>query len=87
MALAIKMEGLLRSGEVESFAELARLGYVHRSRIAQIMMLNNLAPDIQEELLFLSRVDHGPDPMCLRDVRLIVVEMDWKKQRRLWQML
>jgi len=47
MALAIKFDGIVRRGEVRDYADLARLGYVTRARITQIMNLLNLAPDIQ----------------------------------------
>jgi len=50
MALAIKMDGLVRSGAVKDYAELARLGNVSRARVTQIMNLNLLAPGIQEDL-------------------------------------
>jgi hypothetical protein len=53
MALAIRFEGLLRSGTIRDCAELARLGRVTRARVTQIMKLLNLAPDIQEQILFL----------------------------------
>lgn len=36
--------------------------------MTQIMNLPNLAPEIQEELLFLSRVQNGTDEVCLRDL-------------------
>ena len=61
MALAIRFEELVRMGEVESHADLARLGQVTRARISQIMDLLCLAPDIQEELLFLPRVERERD--------------------------
>lgn len=48
MALAIKFDGLVRQGVVRDYADLARLGYVSRARITQIMNLLHLAPDIQE---------------------------------------
>jgi len=38
---------------------------VTRARITQIMKLLNLAPDIQEEILFLPRTVKGRDPTCL----------------------
>ena len=56
MALAIRFEGLLREGTIRDHAELARLGRVTRARMAQIMRLLNLAPDIQEQILFLPLV-------------------------------
>ncbi|HQI27050.1 MAG TPA: hypothetical protein PLT20_03115, partial [Sedimentisphaerales bacterium] len=71
MALAIKFDGIVRRGEVRDYADLARLGYVTRARITQIMNLLNLAPDIQEEILFLPRTVKGRDPIRERDVRPI----------------
>jgi hypothetical protein len=47
MALAIKFQDMVDRGEVRDYADLARLGYVTRARITQIMNLLNLAPDIQ----------------------------------------
>ncbi|MDM8004641.1 MAG: hypothetical protein QUV05_00600, partial [Phycisphaerae bacterium] len=55
MALAIRYDRLVSRGEVRDYADLARLGYVTRARITQIMNLLNLAPDIQEAILFLPR--------------------------------
>jgi hypothetical protein len=55
MALAIRCEELVRRGEVADYADLGRLGHVTRARMTQIMNLLNLAPDIQEEILFLPR--------------------------------
>ncbi len=51
MALAIKFQEMVDHGEVCDYAELARLGYVTRARITQIMNLLNLAPEIQEDIL------------------------------------
>jgi hypothetical protein len=53
MALVIRWESLLQNGTVKDYAALARLGGVSRTRITQIMHLRNLAPTIQEQLLFL----------------------------------
>src|SRR6185312_9659894 len=44
MALAIRFEGLLQTGVVTSYAELARLGGVTPPRITQIMNLRQLSP-------------------------------------------
>lgn len=67
MALAIKFDQMIRDGVVADQAELARLGHVTRARVTQIMNLLNLAPDIQEALLFLPRVAAGPDPVQERE--------------------
>src|SRR5262245_16695606 len=56
MALALRIERLVRAGEVRDYAHAARLGQVTRARVAQIMGLLNLAPDLQEALLFLPPV-------------------------------
>lgn len=85
MALAIRFEGLIRSGTVADYAELARLGHVTRARITQIMNLLLLAPDIQEQLLFLPRIERGKDPLFLRDLLPIAAEADWQKQRAKWR--
>jgi hypothetical protein len=54
LALAHKLDGLVRSEAVRDYAELARLGHVSAARISQIMTLLHLAPAIQEYVLFLS---------------------------------
>ena len=84
MALAIRFEQLLASGEVEDYADLARRGRVSRARITQIMNLLLLAPEIQEAILFLPRVEAGSDPILLRDLQPIALTADWRKQRVLW---
>jgi hypothetical protein len=87
MALALRFEGLLRSGVVRDYRELADLGHVTRARISQIMTLLNLGPDLQEMLLFLPRTERGRAPIILRDVLPIATTIEWPKQRRLWQRL
>jgi len=87
MALAIHCEELIRRGGITDYAELAELGHVTRARMTQIMNLLNLAPDIQEEILFLPRTTSGRDQIGERDIRPICALSDWKKQRRLWQQL
>jgi len=64
---------------------MARLGHVTRARVTQIMNLLNLAPDIQEELLFLPRTVKGHDPIRERHIRPIAASLDWRKQRRMWK--
>ena len=85
MALAIRFEQLIRDGVVADQAELARLGHVTRARMTQIMNLLHLAPDIQEAILFLPRVEFGRDPITERELRSLVASPDWRKQRKLWE--
>jgi len=85
MALAIRFDRLIQAGEVADYAELARLGHVTRARVTQIMNLLVLAPDIQQEILFLPRVTGGRDPIHLRQLQPIALIPDWKKQRAAWR--
>jgi len=87
MALAIRFDRLVRQGEVADYADLARLGHVTRARVTQIMNLLLLAPDIQEEILFLPRTHRGFDPIPEHRVRAVTSVPDWHKQRRLWREL
>ena len=84
MALAIHMQRLIDEGVVRDYAELARLGHVSRARVTQIVNLNLLAPDLQEELLILPRVERGRDPIREHAVRAIAAVPYWRKQRRMW---
>ena len=52
-------------------SEFARLGHVTPARLSQIMGMLSLAPDIQEAILFLPRVDKGRDRVTERDVRRV----------------
>jgi hypothetical protein len=85
MALAIHFEVLILRGEVRDHADLARLGGVTRARVSQIMGLLDLAPAIQEEILFLPRVIRGRDPVTERQLRPIAAAPDWPKQRAMWR--
>ena len=81
MALAIRFEGLLREETIRDYAELARLGRVTRARMTQIMKLLHLAPDIQEQILFLPLM-RGLNE---RNLRPIASRVDWEEQRRMFQ--
>ena len=60
---------------------LFRSGRVTRARMTQIMKLLDLAPDLQEEILFLPFVKGLNE----RNLRRIVSRIDWDEQRRLFQ--
>ena len=85
MALALHLERLITDGEIADRAEIARLGQVSRARVTQIMNLLSLAPDIQEEILFLPRTKSGGDPIREVMVRAIAKVPDWGKQRGMWK--
>lgn len=84
MALAIRFDRLIRERVVDDRSELARLSHVTQPRMLQIMNLLYLAPDIQEEILHLSHVTEGKDPIQEMMLRPIAAEMDWKTQRKMW---
>ena len=87
MALAIKFDRLVHEGKVSDQSDLARLAQVTQPRMTQIMNLRHLAPDIQEDLLFLPPVIDGRDPIHERMLRPVAAEIDWGEQRRLWSVL
>lgn len=85
MALAIRFEELLADGVVVDYADLARLSFVSRARITQIMNLRLLAPDIQEALLFAPEIRSGRDPISVREMQPIALTANWKHQREMWK--
>jgi hypothetical protein len=76
MALAIKFQDLVDRGEVRDYADLARLGYVTRARLTQIMNLLLLAPDLQEHLLL------SPTTIDERRLRNVAKIVEWRDQRK-----
>jgi len=64
-----------------------RRDQVTRARITQIMNLLHLAPDIQEEILFLPKTGKGRDAIGEWGVRPICAVIDWRKQRRMWSLV
>ena len=85
LALAHKLDGLVRSGAVRDYAELARLGHVSAARVSQIMILLQLAPAIQEYVLFLS----ADEARFLTEptLRTIAREPLWDHQRACLEIL
>ncbi|AMV31698.1 hypothetical protein VN12_06225 [Pirellula sp. SH-Sr6A] len=85
MALAVRLDHLIKSGQVTDQAELARVGHVSRARLTQIMDLNLLAPDIQEEILFFGGSVTTFAVPIERSARNIAKMTDWSLQRRSWR--
>lgn len=80
MALAIKFQDMIDRGEVKDYADLARLGFVTRARVTQIMNLLNLAPQIQEGLLCIE----APLP-TEHTLRRLATRSDWTTQLQFWR--
>jgi len=82
MALAIKFQDMIDRGEVKDYADLARLGFVTRARVTQIMNLTLLAPDIQEVILFHLHGVLRPEGLSERELRGVGNNECWSTQRR-----
>src|SRR5713101_2285025 len=87
MALALKFEQMIREGVVHNYAVLAAIGQVSRSRLTQVMNLLNLAPDIQEQILFLTWETAEQRGIHERSVRQLSSQLSWTEQRARWQIL
>ena len=83
LALALRMERLIRERKIQDYATAARLGRVTRARLTQITKLLHLAPDIQEEILFLPQTCGLNE----RNLRAIVGPVGWEEQRSLFRQL
>jgi hypothetical protein len=87
LALALKFEDLIRSGAVSNYAVLARLGQVSRSRVTQMTSLLSLAPDIQEEILFLRPTEAKQLRISEPSLRKLTATLRWSQQREQWRNL
>ena len=80
MALAIRFDELIRTGRVKNQLQLAKLGGVTRQHVTQIMNMLLLAPDIQEAMLTLSRVERGKEAVNLKGMQAVARVVDWREQ-------
>jgi hypothetical protein len=85
VALAHKLDALVRSGTIADYGELARLGHISPARLSQIMVLLHLAPSIQEYVLFLAPADTRL--VTELGLRRIAREPRWDRQRELFEQL
>lgn len=79
IALAIKFQDMVDRGEVRDYADIARLGFVTRARLTQIMNLLLLAPNIQEVLLSEMLPMHTSIPE--RTLRVVAQMVLWEDQK------
>ncbi len=85
LALAHRIDAMIRAGEIEDLATAARLCGLTRARVTQVMNLTLLAPEIQAEILDMPPVTKGRDPITERSLREIVAEVDWERQVAMWR--
>jgi hypothetical protein len=83
LAFAYRIEAAITHGEYQDRADAARQLGVTRARLTQLIVLTMLAPDLQEELLFLEAVD-GLEPVTERGLRNVLAAEEWAEQRRRW---
>ena len=84
LAMAHKIDLMIRTGELRDLADAARTLGLTRARVTQVANLLLLAPEIQEAILNLPPVTNGRDPVSERALRGIVAESDWNRQLELW---
>ncbi|TWU39396.1 hypothetical protein [Novipirellula artificiosorum] len=82
MALAIRLDHLLATGQFKDQAEIARTAGITRARVTQILNLNNLAPDIQERIIGYAPSKSGQDSLKERQLRNIANQSNWNVQRQ-----
>ena len=81
LALAHKIAAAIGSGDLPDQAEAARRLGVTRARVTQLLALLQLAPDVQERVLFLEAAD-GIEPLTERALRAVMRARSWEEQRR-----
>jgi hypothetical protein len=80
--MAHRLDGLIADGTVLNYSELAQYASVSRARISQIMNLLNLAPVIQEKLLFLPSSEAVF--VTERTLQRLASISDWSRQTALF---
>lgn len=83
LAFAHHLQAAIARGEYRDQADAARELSLTRARITQLLNLTLLAPDLQEEILFLEAVD-GREPLSERALRSVVSTVNWAEQRTRW---
>ncbi len=86
LALAHALQRRVASGEFKDLAATASGLDFSRARITQLFDLLLLAPDIQEDILFLE-CPPGAQPFHEAALRPIVRLLVWREQRRAWAAL
>ena len=84
LALAHRIDGMIRCGEIRDWADAARLAGVTRARMTQIANLLLLTPMIQEGILNLAKATRGPDPVTEHALREVAAHADWGRQEVPW---
>ena len=85
LAMAHRIREEILAGEIRDQADAARRLGLTRARLSQILDLTNLAPDLQESILFLEVVE-GREPQRERSMRGVLRSTSWEDQRVIWHL-
>ena len=89
LVLAYSVERAIRDGTTyRDYADAARSLRITRARLTQIINLTFLAPEIQEEILFMSTAGKGEysiHPINERALRWVAGTADWSEQKKRWE--
>ena len=80
LALAHRIDSLVRDGKMTDYAEVALVAGLTRARISQITDMLFLAPSIQERVLCETKPERGRERYGERHLRQIVRDHDWDRQ-------
>lgn len=83
VALAHKIDGMIRCGELKNWAEAAGLIGVTRARMTQISNLMLLAPETQLSLLVPQALDMTTLALSERSLRSLLRNADWVQQKKM----
>jgi hypothetical protein len=81
LALAHHIQAGVTTGRWKNASEVSRALGLSRNRLSQVLALLNLAPDLQERVLFLEAVD-GDEPVTEKALFVKVARLpSWSAQR------
>ncbi|MBN1653364.1 MAG: hypothetical protein JXA30_06260 [Deltaproteobacteria bacterium] len=86
LALAHKIQDAIDRGVVCDHVDAAQKLGLTGGRVTQLLDLTLLAPDIQEQLLFVESID-GVEPVSERSIRRVLRFEAWEEQRKAFDLL
>jgi hypothetical protein len=81
LALAHHIDAGLRAGTWSHASDVSRVLGLSRNRVSQVLALLNLAPDLQEQVLFIEAID-GVEPITEKALfEQVAKTVNWAEQR------
>ena len=80
LVLGYHFERLVRDGVVKDYAEIARLTGLSRARVTQIVNLTMFAPEIQERILLVDKVEALGRATHEQGFCQVVKHVEWGRQ-------